>query len=500
MTATHHTLQVIDLILLEDLLDLRGNGNLDKGYIRHCLRYTHKKNRARGSQIKLKSSAHLNDERFITIMADFPPLQGEAKTGKVKQWRVRVQAISKGHGLIITEYGYEGGAVQRDEKVVEEGKNIGKKNETTPLQQAVLEARSVWNKKKASGYVEAEGAGGKSVAAVAAVVATASASASSTPKARRLIRKVAEAPEGGAGGKAAAAASVSIAASRASEITESVPLPMLAHKWPEKAKHVVFPCYVQPKFDGTRTVAVCGLKAGTPCLFSRQRKAYPHLEHIQAVVRQLPKGLLLDGELYRHDLDFNEIVGTIKKKTLTKADEPKHALIQLHCYDLIDTEKTFEERFTELKTLFSEYKKVIGDVLILCPTEKVTKKEDLKPKHDEYVADGYEGLMIRNVAGLYDVGNRSTDLLKMKEFQDDEFEIVGFYEGEGGDKGLVIWRCKTKEGKLFGCRPHGTHEDRAELFKHGKDYVGKMLTVRYQELTPDGIPRFPVGIAVRDYE
>jgi len=427
-------------------------------------------------------------------MADFPPLQGEAKSGKVKQWRVRVQAISKGHGLIITEYGYEGGAIQRDEKVVEEGKNIGKKNETTPLQQAVLEARSVWNKKKASGYVEAEAAGGAG--------GKAAASASSTPKARRLVRKPAEAPEGGAGGKAsaAAAASVSIAAGRASEITESVPLPMLAHKWPEKAKHVVFPCVVQPKFDGTRTVAVCGLKLGVPCLFSRQRKAYPHLEHIQAVVCQLPKGLLLDGELYRHDLDFNEIVGTIKKKTLTKADEPKHALIQLHCYDIVDEKKTFEERFAVLKGLFSEYKKVIGDVLVLCPTEMVAKKEDLKPKHDEYVADGYEGLMIRNVLGLYEVGHRSTDLLKMKEFQDDEFKIVGFYEGEGGDKGLVIWRCVTKEGKLFGCRPHGTHEDRAELFKHGKDYVGKMLTVRFQELTPDGIPRFPVGIAVRDYE
>jgi len=440
-------------------------------------------------------------------MADFPPLQGEAKTGKVKHWRVRVQAISKGHGLIITEYGYEGGAVQRDEKVVEEGKNIGKKNETTPLQQAVLEARSVWNKKKASGYVEAAAAAA-AASASASTSAAASASASTTPKARRLVRKVVaeESPAGGAGkasvavSASAAAASVSIAAGRASEITESVPLPMLAHKWPEKAKHVTFPCYVQPKFDGTRTVAVCGLKAGTPCLFSRQRKAYPHLEHIQAVVRQLPKGLLLDGELYRHDLDFQEIVGTVKKKTLTKADEAKHALIQLHCYDIIDEKKTFEERFMELKALFKEYKKVIGDILVLCPTEKVAKKEDLKPKHDEYVAEGYEGLMVRNALGLYDVGNRSTDLLKMKEFQDDEFEIVGFYEGEGGDKGLVIWRCKTKEGKLFGCRPHGTHEERAELFKHGKEYVGKMLTVRFQELTADGIPRFPVGIAVRDYE
>jgi ATP-dependent DNA ligase len=437
-------------------------------------------------------------------MADFPPLRGEAKTGKVKQWRVRVEATKEGHGLIITEYGYEGGAVQRDEKVVEEGKNIGKKNETTPLQQAILEARSVWNKKKASGYVEAASAAS---APSTSAAPSGAASAASTPKSRRLIRKsvVEESPAGGAGrpsasASASAAASASIAAGRASEITESVPLPMLAHKWPEKAKYVTFPCYVQPKFDGTRTVAVCGLKLGIPCLFSRQRKAYPHLEHIQAVVRQLPKGLLLDGELYRHDMDFQEIVGTVKKKTLTKADEAKHGLIQLHCYDLVDTEKPFEERFALLKKVFSEHKKVIGDVLVLCPTEKVAKKEDLQAKHDAYVADGYEGLMVRNIGGLYDVGNRSTDLLKMKEFQDDEFEIIGFQEGEGGDKGLVIWRCKTKAGKEFSCRPRGTHEVRAELFKHGKEYVGKMLTVRFQELTADGIPRFPVGIAVRDYE
>ena len=75
-----------------------------------------------------------------------------------------------------------------------------------------------------------------------------------------------------------------------------------------------------------------------------------------------------------------------------------------------------------------------------------------------------------------------------------------FTEGEGLDKGLVIWICKTKEGRTFNVRPRGTHAERAEFFKNGQTYVGKMLTVRFQELTGDGIPRFPVGIAFRDYE
>ena len=79
-------------------------------------------------------------------------------------------------------------------------------------------------------------------------------------------------------------------------------------------------------------------------------------------------------------------------------------------------------------------------------------------------------------------------------------EVVGVEQGVGLEDGCVIWVCQTKEGKTFHCRPRGTREDRQQLFENGKDYVGKMLTVRYQENTDEGLPRFPVGITFRDYE
>ena len=78
--------------------------------------------------------------------------------------------------------------------------------------------------------------------------------------------------------------------------------------------------------------------------------------------------------------------------------------------------------------------------------------------------------------------------------------MVDYKEGEGQEAGCVIWVCKTDEGKVFHCRPRGTREDRALQFQHGADFVGKKLTVRYQELTDTKLPRFPVGIAFRDYE
>ena len=116
------------------------------------------------------------------------------------------------------------------------------------------------------------------------------------------------------------------------------------------------------------------------------------------------------------------------------------------------------------------------------------------------MAAGYEGVIIRNKKGLYRLATRSEDLQKFKEFEDAEFSIVGFTEGEGNEKGAVIWICETEEKKKFRVRPKGTVDDRKELFKKGQTYVGKMLTVKYQELTDEGIPRFPVGLAIRDYE
>jgi DNA ligase-1 len=123
----------------------------------------------------------------------------------------------------------------------------------------------------------------------------------------------------------------------------------------------------------------------------------------------------------------------------------------------------------------------------------------MKTQHNTFVADGYEGIMLRACQGLYK-HSRSADLLKYKEFFDDEYEVVGFKEGEGQEKGCVLWMCKTEKGQTFHCRPRGTRDDRAELFQKGPEYVGKKLTVRYQELTDEGLPRFPVGIAFRDYE
>jgi ATP-dependent DNA ligase len=397
-------------------------------------------------------------------MSTFPTLFGESLHGKRKMWSVAVEDRD-GCGVIITTHGYEDGKKVVNERVVSVGKNLGKKNATTPVTQAVSEAQALWNKKRDAGY-SAEGLASP---------------AAPTPVAA-----------GGAGATATASDSETEEAATASAAATDTILPMLAHDFNKRGKSIKFPCFAQRKLDGVRCVAIAGKG-----LFSRNGKpASAHLTHIRKEVDALPAGTMLDGELYSDELTFQEIVGLVKKNTLRGTDAEKMGKIHLCVYDCV-REGTNAARQEWLSTLFTSNSFAS---LRLLPTAECATVDDVKRLHADYVAEGYEGLILRNRDGQYKIGHRSTDLQKYKEFMDEEFTIVGFKEGDGVEKGCVIWRCTTKAGAEFDCRPRGTHEERAALFANGAAHVGKQLSIRFQEWTTDAKPRFPVGIAIRDYE
>ena len=86
-------------------------------------------------------------------------------------------------------------------------------------------------------------------------------------------------------------------------------------------------------------------------------------------------------------------------------------------------------------------------------THKVEDVTEFRKMFSEFVANGYEGIMLRNINGLYRTNYRSDDLQKYKEFIEDEYTIIGFTEGEGHDKGTVIWVCETSDKKKFTVKP-----------------------------------------------
>jgi len=307
-------------------------------------------------------------------------------------------------------------------------------------------------------------------------------------------------------------------------------LPMLALDFNKRGHNIDYPAIGQRKFDGVRSMASIN-SDGSVSLKSRKGKEFPHMKHLRqqvASLKGIPDGAFLDGELYSDTLTFQEVVGLVRRETLNPArdikvptndgtfdpqtgkpttktvhvisDEDKLKQISYRLYDMLDPNNRkagFQDRYDTLRTILGS---TPPKNLILTENFEINNKAEIKPLHDQFVKEGYEGIMIRNKDGEYGINKRSKNLQKFKEFYDQEFQIVGYEEGTGNDAGTVIWVCMTEQGDLFKARPKGTREERTEYFQKGDDFIGATLTVRYFEMTDDGIPRFPVGVAIRNYE
>jgi len=265
-------------------------------------------------------------------------------------------------------------------------------------------------------------------------------------------------------------------------------LPMLALDFNKRSKDIVFPTFVQPKIDGVRAIL------NNKQLQSRKGKFFSHMGLILNELKDT--NLILDGELYSTSLTFQRVTGLINKETLDEKDLSDLKKIVYIVYDII-LPIDFQDRYEKLTTLFAKNN---FKYIKLNKTEICKSIDDIPSFLAEYIEEGYEGLIIRNMKGKYQIKHRSKNLQKLKLFVDSEFKIIDFSQGEGKEKGLVVWKCVTKENKEFNVRPIGTYEERAKLFKNGGEYIGGYLTVKYFEETDEKIPRFPVGISIRDYE
>jgi ATP-dependent DNA ligase len=190
-----------------------------------------------------------------------------------------------------------------------------------------------------------------------------------------------------------------------------------------------------------------------------------------------------------HDPEFTfEMYGVLRKQKLSEKDIDILDRIEYHVYDIIDPNLSYIERLEKIKSL----PKIEG--LCIVETVQCNSKDELKSMHQTHIRAGYEGTMIRNKTGKYICKYRSFDLLKYKDFDDNEFKIVGFTfekDTSGEDSNLIVWVCETKTGQRFNVQSKGTKEERKALYNEAENYIGKNLWVQHFGLTADGIPRFP---------
>lgn len=377
--------------------------------------------------------------RGTTVTKTYPTLYKQNSSGKIQQWEISVSGAT-----VTTVYGLADGKLQTTVDIVKEGKNLGRANATTPDTQAEAETLSSYEGKLKEGYVS-----NKRLAA-------------STKNTLGAVE------------------------------------PMLAHPIENKLKYVKFPALAQPKLDGARCLAI--VENGKVKLFSRTQKEYTSVPHINEEIARIFKGflpsidrpLILDGELYNHKYkhDFNTIMSLIKREDV----HPDHKLVQYHIYDAVGP-GNYDER---TNSIFGQLHK--ATYLEEVETVTVDSQLDLEQYQAACVENGYEGCMYRNPEAAYE-HKRSSGLLKVKSFKDDEFKIVDVEEGCGKLMGRVgAFYCELPDGRTFKAKPMGTLAFVKELWKNKKECLGKMATIKYQNLTPDGVPRFPVLKCIRDYE
>lgn len=366
-----------------------------------------------------------------------PKLYQRALKDKINTWEIEVT-----DNKYRTITGFEGFKLTTSEWQYCEAKNVGKKNETTPNEQAQKEAQALYDKKIEKGFFT-------------------------------NITKI---------------------------DTSTLFKPMLAAKYEDV--DVTFPCYAQPKLDGVR----CIIKAdGMWTRNGKPIVSCPHIFESLKIVFEYNPDLVFDGELYNHKFkdDFNKLISLIKKTKPKQQDLDESAeLVEYHIYDLPSSKGKFLFRWGELENLKDKIYYSLDDVKIkFVNTHFIEDSKELDMMYSLWTEQGYEGQMIRHTDKEYE-NKRSKSLLKRKEFFDEEFEILQVNEGTGKLAGRVgNFVFKNKLGHEFTSTVNGTQEYLEELLLQKDELIGQLATVKYFNLTPNTlIPRFPKVIGIRTYE
>ena len=250
------------------------------------------------------------------------------------------------------------------------------------------------------------------------------------------------------------------------------------------------------KLNGVRMMVKWDEELGKPITISRGGKNYDVAATL--ITEQLTdylsqhKDLILDGELYSHGHYLQEISGIARLETW----EDRCEILEYWIYDIADDKRTFNDRYDDLIDLNIDIEdnpdyskiKVLEHVL----TESW---EQIQRLHDKWVSEGFEGLVARKPDKVYGFGKRGSDMIKVKMYQDDEFEIIDYQDGLRPEDFTFV--CQTKEGKQFAAKPIGDRELKAQYLENIDNIIGKKGIVKYFEISKDGVPLQPVFQAVR---
>lgn len=370
---------------------------------------------------------------------------------KLLLWNIYVTINDDGSAHIVRQHGQRGGKIQTTADHITVGKNLGKKNETTPLDQALLEADAEWElKQRRKGY------------------------------------------------------------SRDPNTAPAQYLPMLAQSYRDVCEKIDFwdNAYVQRKYDGFRCLATWDAAKKTVTLRSRENAVFTTMAHVEREIAKFARAaklpsMTLDGELYSHELTFTQITSAIKNtgKAGAKRKVDNSHMIGYHCYDVQDVSRSFKARYLDSLAITLDYdygqdRSILAGV----ETHSASDHAELMQLQRSFIAEGYEGAILRNGNAVYEHNKRSRGLIKVKTFDDDEFRVVEVKAGRGKYAQAAVFGCRTSRGHYFDVLAPGSVHEKEQYLAQPEVWIGRQLTVKYEgyTATESPVPRNPVAVRFRD--
>lgn len=289
-----------------------------------------------------------------------------------------------------------------------------------------------------------------------------------------------------------------------------IPKPMLAKQVDKVTNTKIFDkeWIASRKIDGLRCLIYMGddgelhtASRGAMNYDAAMHQILSHKDLIE-IFKENP-GLIMDGECYHHGWTLQQL-NSIARTQKTAVD---YDVLQFYWYDVVDTNSTFDERLAFMKDIQDQYnltfepEKIfnIEDLRIqFVPQIPVIGYDNMLKLHNQYVEEGWEGLVVRDPNKVYRPNGRTNDMIKIKVYKDDIFKVVGIEGGLRGSEDMVFI-MEMPDGRTFKAKPFGDRAQKEEYWNNFESkYNGHTGECKFFYYSDDGIPLQPAFKAFRD--
>ena len=291
---------------------------------------------------------------------------------------------------------------------------------------------------------------------------------------------------------------------------DNVPKPMLAKQADKVTNKSIFnkTWIASRKIDGLRALIYMGkdgeLHTASRGAMNYDAAMYEILSHPDLIkmFKENP-GLIMDGEAYHHGYSLQKL-NSIARTQKTAVD---YEVLQFYWYDIVDTNSTFDERWSYMQDLRDQFNLAFdpekefkeGELRIqFVPQITTSSWNAIMDLHNEYVSEGWEGVVIRDPDKVYKPNGCTNDMIRIKVYKSEDFFVTAYELGLRGSEDMVFI-CQTKDGKIFKAKPLGDRLQKEEYVnnfdKLYKNHIGECKFFYYSD---EGTPLQPAFKAFRD--